>query len=83
MQLEFLMKELTEQYSQTVLAPIKTATTVRFASDIVLTKFEQPADQSESVQEKRAGYGQKYYDKYAAKPITPEPEEIEEEKYFI
>ncbi len=36
------------------------------ASDAVLLKFERPADQSEAAQARRAAFGQKYYDKYAA-----------------
>ena len=51
------MKELKESYSNTVLTPLKTAKTVRAASDVVLTKFERPADQSFSVQKKRADLG--------------------------
>lgn len=64
MQLDFLAKELTEGYKG-VLATLKAATSVREASDCVLTKFERPADQSETVQVKRAGYGQTYFGKYA------------------
>lgn len=44
---------------------MKAAKSVREASDIVLTQYERPADQSESVKKKRASYGQKYYDRYA------------------
>ena len=69
MQLEFLYKELSESYSS-VLSALKNATSVRTASDVVLKKYERPADQSESVQKKRASYGQKYYDSYAEKPIV-------------
>jgi len=64
-QLGFLWKELSEGYSASVLAVLKTATTVREASDVVLTKFERPADQSEAAKIRRAGYGQTYYNKYA------------------
>ena len=70
MQLGFLLKELSEGYTS-VLAVLKTATSVRQASDVVLTKYERPADQSEKVQTKRAGYGQTYYDKYAKAATTP------------
>ena len=65
MQLDFLMKELREGY-KTVLAVLKTAGSVRAASDAVLLKFERPADQSEAAQARRAAFSQKYYDKYAA-----------------
>lgn len=68
-QLAFLYKELSESYSG-VLNTLKSAKTVRAASDAVLTKFECPANKSESVQKKRAEYGQKYYDKYAVKTST-------------
>ena len=66
MQLGFLMKELSEGY-KAVLATLKTAASVRATSDAVLLQFERPADQSEAVKAKRAGYGQKYFDKYAQK----------------
>ena len=64
MQLDFLFKELSEGY-KSVLAVLKAATTVKAASDSVLLNFERPADQSDAVKAKRAGYGQTYYDKYA------------------
>lgn len=64
MQLDFLFKELSEGY-KSVLASLKTATTVKAASDSVLLNYERPADQSNAVKTKRAGYGQTYYDKYA------------------
>ena len=68
MQLNFLMKELTASYPK-VLSTLKSAKTVREASDVVLLQFERPADQSTNVQIKRATYGQKYYDTYAAKEV--------------
>ena len=63
-QLEFLYQELSTGY-KAVLTKLKAAKSVREASDIVLTQYERPADQSESVKKKRASYGQKYYDRYA------------------
>lgn len=66
MQLDFLCKELKESYP-TVYSKLKTAASVREASDIVLTQFERPADQSEAVKLKRANMGQKYYNQYAKK----------------
>lgn len=67
MQLDFLYKELSEGYKNSVLKVLCEAKSVLEASNSVLLKFERPADQSETVQNKRASYGQKYYDQYAAK----------------
>lgn len=69
MQLEFLYKELTTSY-KAMTQLLCQSDSVRSASDIVLTKFEKPADQSEKVKVKRSEYGQKYYDKYAKKTAT-------------
>lgn len=63
-QLEYLYKELSRDFSS-VLTTLKTATSILQASNIVLFKFENPKDQSVDVQNKRASYGQGYYDKYA------------------
>lgn len=63
MQLDFLWKEL--QGYTSVLNTLKSAKTVLEASNIVLTKFEAPADTGATVQTKRCGYGQTYYNKYA------------------
>ena len=70
MQLSFLMKELKSGYAS-VLQTLKTATTILAASNAVLLKFERPANQGTSVQNARASYGQKYYDKFA-KPAKKE-----------
>lgn len=66
MQLEFLYKELSESY-KAVLKTLQNAGSVLEASNSVLLNFERPADQSISVQNRRAEYGQKYYSKYANK----------------
>ena len=63
MQLDFLWKEL--QGYTSVLKTLKAATTVKAASDAVLTGYERPADQGDAVKAKRAGYGQSYFAKYA------------------
>ena len=64
MQLEFLMQELKSGYGS-LLNTLKTTSSVSEASNGVLLQFERPADQSVSVQNKRAGYGQTYFNKYA------------------
>lgn len=72
LQLDFIWKELTESYSG-LLSTLKSVTSVRDASTAVLTNYERPADQGESVQTKRASYGQTYYDKYA---VVEYPEKL-------
>ena len=66
MQLQFLWKELGEYKS--VMSKLLKAASIQEASDLILTQYEIPANQSDSVKAKRAAYGQKYYDKFAASP---------------
>lgn len=68
MQLEFLYQELSTSY-KSVLSTLKNATSILEASNVVLFKFENPADQSVKVQNYRASLGQKFYDKYAGKKV--------------
>lgn len=63
MQLDFLSKELVEQYPG-VAAALIDAGSVREASDAVLTGYEKPADQSEKVRKVRTKYGESFYNKY-------------------
>ena len=65
-QLDFLIRELQTSYKK-VWNTLKSASSVKEASDSVLTGFERPADQSAAAKRKRADYGQTYYDKYALK----------------
>ena len=69
MQLDFLMIELSNEYKG-LLNTLKTTKSVKEASNCVLLQFERPADQSISVQNKRASYGQVYYDKYTQKTVA-------------
>lgn len=71
MQLDFMIQELKGYVA--VWEVLRTARTVKEASDIVLTKYERPADMGSSVKAKRASYGQAYFDAYANK--TTEKEE--------
>ena len=70
MQVDFLLIEL-KQYKD-VWAVLQTATSVKQASDVVLTQFEKPRDQSDKVKEQRASYGLDFYNKYASGAI-PQP----------
>lgn len=65
MQLNFLWKELNDSYGS-VISGLRSASSLRAASDIVLHQFEKPANQSASVEATRASYGQGYYNQYNA-----------------
>lgn len=71
MQLDFMWKEM--QGYKSMMTTLKSATSVLEASNAVLIQYEKPADQSEAVQKKRAGYGQTYYGKYAQKATSSTP----------
>lgn len=64
MQLAFLEKELSENYSST-LSSLQNANSVQEASDIFMTQFENPADQSSSAKANRAANGEGYYNQYS------------------
>ena len=80
-QIEYLLIELSGAFSS-VLRGLKSAKSLREASDLVLTKFEQPADQSEGMKATRAGYGRKYLEMFAgdlpaAEPVVNAPTRID------
>lgn len=68
-QLAFMWGEL-QGYTK-MMEILKSAKSVREASDAVLLNYEKPADQSDTVKERRASFGQIFYDKYAEKPKFP------------
>ena len=71
MQMDYLWKELSQTYTGT-LSVLKSATSVKEASDAFLTRFETPKVINDSVKAPRASNGQAYYDKYATgKTTTP------------
>ena len=69
-QLEFLWTEFTDRVK--MLAELAASKSVQEASNIILHQFEKPADQSSSVEKKRAKFGKVYYDKFTkeTKPMT-------------
>lgn len=75
-QLEYLWIEI-QKYTG-VMKVLKSAKNVREASDIVLLKYERPANQSEKVKKKRAKFGQEIFDRNCA--IN---KKIEEPKKFV
>ena len=62
-QLEFFYKELSESFP-TVLQALKSVTSVREASDIIMLKYECPADTGFAARERRASFAQKYYSQF-------------------
>ena len=63
MQIEYLLYELKNNY-KTVWKVLTTTTSVAEASNVMLHKFEQPADQSAREEKERIGYCNTYYGKY-------------------
>ena len=74
-QLDFLYQELTTSYSQ-LLKILKTTSSVEEASNLVVTQFERPADQSSSTLKQRALYSQRYFNIYSM-----QKEEVAKMKY--
>ena len=64
MQLDYLWYELSEKYPP-LAKGLREAASVREASDLILLKYERPANQGEEAQKRRASFGQRYYEKYA------------------
>lgn len=67
----YLLHELKTGYIG-VYETLRTATTIRIASDKVLHDFESPSDQSEEVEIYRASLGQDVYNEYSGS-IPPDP----------
>ena len=80
MQLDYVWEEL--QGYPNVMATLKSARSVLAASNVVLAEYEKPADMSTSVQLKRAEYGQKYYDKFAAKEQKEDFEMLTPDEFY-
>lgn len=85
-QIDFLLIEL-KQYTE-VWAVLRTTKSIRQASDIVLTQFERPADQSEKMKETREKYGRIFFEKYVNRekyevsPTSPFYEKPREEVVY-
>ena len=64
MQLEYLENELSTGY-QGVLSALKNASSISEASDIMITQYEIPANQSADAKNQRASFGTEYYNQYS------------------
>jgi N-acetylmuramoyl-L-alanine amidase len=66
LQIDFILRELLNSYP-VLFGDLRTATDVRAASDSVLVKYERPADMSEEVKVKRAGFGEEFLREFGGK----------------
>ena len=73
MQLDFLLYELKGSYPD-LLQMLCDTDDVRMASDAVLMQFERPADKSESVKVKRAGFGEEFLREFGGQAAADPPE---------
>ena len=70
MQIEFLLHELKTSYKSVFNVLCDSAKTLKQCSDVVLTQFERPADQSDAAKNRRAGYGTNIYNAVAVTTAT-------------
>ena len=71
MQVDFFLSLMQSKEYRKLWGVLTTATSAREASDAVLTMFERPKDQGEAAKEKRAAYGEQFYERYAEKSTFP------------
>ncbi len=77
MQLSFLWEEITGDFPG-VAAGLMNAASVKEASDLVLTGYEKPADQSDAAKARRAEYAMGWFEKYGPEmPAEEDPENPE------
>ena len=69
MQLEYMWQEV--QKYPSVYSAVTLANDIRSASDVFMLKYEKPAGTSEAAKQKRAAYGQKFYDQFAKTQSEP------------
>lgn len=81
MQVDFLIQELSTSYKG-VFNALKTAKSIKQASDVVLTQFERPRDQSDKVKEQRASYGIGIFNKFVVQTADL-PEQTTEVVYTV
>lgn len=80
-QVEFLIKELTGNY-RGLLNQLKNVTTIQQASDLVLTQFERPKDQSAKVKSTRSGYSIDIFNRNVTKTDLPKQQKEKSGDFF-
>ena len=76
-QLDYMWNELKNSY-KTAYNAILNCKNIREASDIIMLKYEKPANTSETMKQRRADYGQKFFNMF----VSPEPLDYSEKKEF-
>ena len=64
LQLEYLWREMSEKY-KSVWSAVCSAKNIPTASNVVMLQYEKPATTTEAARQKRANYGQKFFDQFA------------------
>lgn len=77
-QLNYMWQELQNSY-KTAYNAIVNSTNIRESSDVIMLKYEKPSNTSETMKQRRANYGQKFYDMFASS-ISKENVEKKESK---
>lgn len=67
-QLDYIWKEI--QTYKTCINTLKSAKSVKEASDIVVERYEKPTDQSEKAKQNRAAYGEQIFSKHFSQTQT-------------
>lgn len=73
MQIDFLLRELRADYAA-LFRQLCEAKDVRAASDAVLVQFERPADMSEAVKVRRAGFAQDFLAEFGGTSVVSVPD---------
>lgn len=71
MQVDYFLYLMQSKEYRKLWSVLTAATSVREASDAVLTMFERPKDQGEEAKEKRTAYGEQFYSECAEKTTFP------------
>ena len=73
-QLNYLWRDIGKNYKK-LNETLQNATSVREASDAFMERYEKPGDMSEAAKEKRANYGNNYYNLFSEAP-APDTDEL-------
>ena len=72
LQVSYLEQQLNGSFKNTLNA-LKNSKSVREASDIMMTQFERPSNQSEEAKSKRASFGTNFYNQYTGSSAASSP----------